>query len=211
VTGRWELYQALNPALVLARARAVLRPPPGVTLRFDNGVLSAAGTATPDWILESARIAPALAGVARFDPSGAVDATVATIGAELAASPLYFLKGSTRFAADAERVVATLVARSRTLDALAGAGGRSVRMEVVGHADADGPPASNGPLSVRRAQHVLALLQARGLQRLELTARGAGSREPASPGSEEAAKQRNRRVSIRVHGGGDLATREPRR
>jgi outer membrane protein OmpA-like peptidoglycan-associated protein len=211
VTGRWELYQALNPALVLARARAVLRPPPGVTLRFDNGVLAAAGTATPEWILESVRMAPALAGVARFDPSGAVDATVATIGAELAASPLYFLKGSTTFAADAERAVATLVARSRTLDALAGAGGRPVRMEVVGHADADGPPASNDPLSVGRAQHVLALLQAQGLQRVELAARGAGSREPASPGSEEAAKQRNRRVSIRVDGAGAIATGEPRR
>jgi outer membrane protein OmpA-like peptidoglycan-associated protein len=211
VTGRWELYQALNPALVLARARMVLRPPPGVTLRFDNGVLSAAGPATPDWILESVRIAPALAGVARFDPSDAVDVSVAAIGAELAASPLYFLRGSTRLAADAESALATLEARSRTLDALAAAGGRPVRMEVVGHADADGPPASNDPLSVRRAQHVLALIQAQGLQRLEVAARGAGSREPASSGSEETDKQRNRRVSIRVLGAEAVAAREPRR
>ena len=211
VTGRWELYQALNPALVLARARMVLRPPPGVTLRFYNGVLSAAGPATPDWILESVRIAPALAGVARFDPSDAVAVTVAAIGAELAASPLYFLRGSTRLAADAESALATLEARSRTLDALAAAGGHPVRMEVVGHADADGPPASNDPLSVRRAQHVLALIQAQGLQRLEVAARGAGSREPASSGSEETDKQRNRRVSIRVLGAEAVAAREPRR
>jgi len=107
--------------------------------------------------------------------------------------------------------LATLEARSRTLDALAAAGGRPVRMEVVGHADADGPPASNDPLSVRRAQHVLALIQAQGLQRLEVAARGAGSREPASSGSEETDKQRNRRVSIRVLGAEAVAAREPRR
>jgi OOP family OmpA-OmpF porin len=210
VTGRWELYQALNPSLVLARARAALRPPSGVTLRFDNGVLSAVGAASPEWILESARIAPALAGVARFDASGAAAAAIAGIGAELAASPLYFLKGSTTFAAGAEGTLATLVARARTLDALARAGDRRVRLEVVGHADTDGPPASNDPLSLRRAQHVLALLETQGLQRMELTARGAGSREPAAQGTAEAVKQRNRRVSIRLSTGA-VSAGEPRR
>ena len=38
VDGRWELYQALHPALVLARARQLLAPPGGVTLELQEGV-----------------------------------------------------------------------------------------------------------------------------------------------------------------------------
>jgi OOP family OmpA-OmpF porin len=48
VVGRWQLYQALDPTLSLARARNVLRPPAGVSLTFEDGVLTAAGTAPVD-------------------------------------------------------------------------------------------------------------------------------------------------------------------
>ena len=41
--GQLALYQALDPELVLRRARAILRPPPGLTLRLANGVLVARG------------------------------------------------------------------------------------------------------------------------------------------------------------------------
>ena len=38
VAGRWELYQALHPTLVIARARQLLAPPAGVSLQLQNTV-----------------------------------------------------------------------------------------------------------------------------------------------------------------------------
>ena len=49
VIGRWEPYQALTPSFVLTRARRALQPPAGVTLAFNDGVLSAAGEAPAAW------------------------------------------------------------------------------------------------------------------------------------------------------------------
>ena len=70
IDSRWEPYQALHPPFVAARARDLLRPPATVTLAYDNGVLTASGAASERWILESERIAPAIAGVRRFEYTG---------------------------------------------------------------------------------------------------------------------------------------------
>jgi hypothetical protein len=43
-------YVSADPAIVLERARRQLRPPPGVTLDLDAGVLHVQGTAPADWI-----------------------------------------------------------------------------------------------------------------------------------------------------------------
>ena len=63
VTGQWQLYQALEPSLVVARARQLLRAPESVTLRFADGVLTAAGTAPASWIADSQRLATLVPGV----------------------------------------------------------------------------------------------------------------------------------------------------
>ena len=41
-----------------------------MTLRFQNGVLTASGSASDRWIVESERLAPAIAGVRRFQYAG---------------------------------------------------------------------------------------------------------------------------------------------
>src|SRR5206468_10190002 len=50
VTSQWELFQALHPQFILARAKAVLEPPETVTLRIENGILFASGAAPHQWI-----------------------------------------------------------------------------------------------------------------------------------------------------------------
>ncbi|MGH9175070.1 MAG: hypothetical protein ACRD1H_11975, partial [Vicinamibacterales bacterium] len=70
VESRWEPYQALHPRFVSERARAVLRPPPTVTLSYRDGVLTATGTASEEWVRESGLVAPALGGVRRFEFTG---------------------------------------------------------------------------------------------------------------------------------------------
>jgi OOP family OmpA-OmpF porin len=198
VSGKWQLYQALDPQLVAQRARQILRPPSGVTLRFANGVLSADGTAPAAWIAESARVAPAIAGVVRYDPAGAVNGAIADLARQLAAAPVLFARGSATLALESAEVLQAHLARVRAIDALAAAGGRRMRVEIVGHADSDGPPKANDPLSLRRAARVRTAFDAERLVSIDLVTRSVGSREPLEDSVLETGKRRNRRVSLRV-------------
>ena len=205
VAGAWQLYQALDPEMVLRRARVILRPPAGLSLRFAKGVLRADGTASPEWIVESARIAPAIGGVLRYDPGPAVDLAIDDLARQLAASPVLFARGLATLAAGSDGVLQGHVRRVRAVDALAAAGGRRVRLEIVGHTDTDGPPESNDPLSLRRAERVQAAFDGERLIATNLITRSVGSREPLGDGVLEGDKLRNRRVSLRVLPSADVS------
>lgn len=198
VAWRWQLYQALHPSLVAARARQVLAPPSGVDLHFDDGVLTAAGTAPLEWLESSARIAPAIAGVTRFDAAAPIDAAARTlIGRIEAATPL-FAKGTSTLTDEGATIVREQIERLRTLDALGRLGGAQYAVDLIGEADSDGASAANLPLSRRRAAQVLGRLQEERYERVSITATGIGSRAAADPQAPEAEKQRHRRVSFRV-------------
>jgi outer membrane protein OmpA-like peptidoglycan-associated protein len=198
VSGSWQLYQALDAPLVLARARQFLRPPADVSLQYSDGVLTATGDAPAEWIVESMRVAPALAGVTRFDASAAIAQRSRALAQALESTPILFERGSAKLVSDSERSLAAAIETARLLDALAGAQQRRVPLEIRGHADADGPIESNNPLSVRRAELVRSAFAARDFPSLDLRVTGLGSSEPAATGTTEPDKQRNRRVSFRV-------------
>ena len=141
---------------MLRRARQILRPPPGLTLRLANGVLIADGAAPANWIIESTRIAPAIGGVLRYDPAGAVNAAIADLAGQLETQPLLFVRGSDALAPGSADVLQSHLTRVRALDELAAATGRRVTLEITGHADSDGPSEANDPLSLRRAERVRA-------------------------------------------------------
>jgi len=198
VSGNWELYQALDPPIVRQRARQLLRAPETVDLSFANGVLTAGGSASIEWIRESARIAPLVPGVARYDDSALLDSAAAQIAQGLSASNLLFARGSTAFEPGSEQVLTSHLERIRQLDALAQAADRTFTIEIVGHADGDGSPETNESLSVSRANIVRAAVDALRLPRMRTEARGAGSREPLGQQSSETDKRANRRVALRL-------------
>lgn len=68
----WTPYQALEPKFVLQRAQRALEPPQGVSLKLENGVLIASGTATPAWIARARNLSRAVAGIRDFDDRGIV-------------------------------------------------------------------------------------------------------------------------------------------
>jgi OOP family OmpA-OmpF porin len=198
VTANWQLYQALDPALVAARARPLLRAPESVTFQFADGVLTAGGAAPTAWIVESQRIANLVPGVVRYDVSPLIDAGVGRLTQQLEGSRLLFVRGSTAFETGGEETLQTQVQRVRELDALAQAAGRRFRIEITGHADTDGPTESNDPLSVQRATRVRASLEELGLRHIDFSATGLGSRQPLSANTSEADKRANRRAAFRV-------------
>jgi outer membrane protein OmpA-like peptidoglycan-associated protein len=199
VEGRWELYQALHPSIVIARARQLLAPPAGVSLELDDGVLTAAGSAPVEWIETAVQVAPFVPGVARFEAKPVIDSALAALAASIEGAMPMFVKGSTAFTAGSDAIVTEQVRRLAELDALGRAARRQFTVELVGEADADGAPESNLPLSERRAERVRSLLATQRLEHTTLTATGIGSRSAAGTDDDETRKQRNRRVSFYVN------------
>ena len=196
IDGRWEPYQAMSAAFVTARAQRLLRPPPGVTLAFDDGVLTAAGSASPRWLVESERLAPAIAGVRTFSFAG----TPAEVQLKdrIEALTVRFPKGQSRLVPGQEATISLAAALLSELNEAMRVRGLHGRVEIHGHTDSDGTDVSNGPLSQARADAVLGLLRLPAFDALEVATQGVGSTAPLVSGTGEADKERNRRASFHV-------------
>jgi OOP family OmpA-OmpF porin len=197
VSGHWELYQALDPPLVLARARTLLAPPPGVSLTFHNGVLTASGAAAASWIDRSRQMAAFLPGVARFETASLTDPDFQTLASAVGGVSLRFTRGTTDLVRDDGPRLLELVNLLARLNDLGRERKTRYTVRVIGHTDLDGDPGANVPLSRARAERIAAVL-GNGLDAVTLEARGVGSAEPASGGGSDEDKQRNRRVSLSV-------------
>ena len=198
VRANWQLYQALEPQFVERRARELLRPPSGVTLALVDGVLTAAGSAPVEWIRDSVRLAPLVAGVARYDSGPLLDSSISALAGELSRDMVLFARGSTAFEPGGDEVLAAQLARIRTLDELARLSDRKYEIKVFGHADNDGTPEINERLSISRAEIVRAAIEGIRPQRLTVSAQGLGSRDPLTGSATEADKRANRRASIQI-------------
>jgi outer membrane protein OmpA-like peptidoglycan-associated protein len=195
VESRWEPYQALHPNFVTARATRLLRPPAGVSLTFDEGTLTANGTAPDRWLDETERLAPFIGGVREFVFAG--ERTEARIVAQIEAAAIRFARGQSDISAAEDQPLAAVSALLTELDDALAASGRRARVEVIGYASSDGPDDLNNSLSLARATRVAAYLRRGTFSRLDFSARGLG-RSPVSTGGTEADHQRNRRVSFAV-------------
>jgi len=74
----------------------------------------------------------------------------------------------------------------------------SLSIEVQGHTDSDGSEAGNIDLSNRRANAVAAALEARGVPKGKLTAKGYGQSQPVAPNDTAENKAKNRRIHFVV-------------
>ena len=71
-------------------------------------------------------------------------------------------------------------------------------VDVLGHTDSTGTPASNLALSQKRADSVARQLRARGVSASRIATRGFGANHPISDNVTEAGRALNRRVEIKV-------------
>lgn len=200
VVERWEPYHALVPDFILARARAVLEPPPTVELALRDHVLLAIGSAPREWIDESRRLARALPGVEGFNDDQLDNADIASLANEIEARVIVFPPGTAEPRSDQRNAIAVLSADVRRLEELAADAGRNVRIEVVGRADEDGSAETvNLRLSRLRAERIARLLglDGRGAA-LEWSVRGAGTAEPLRAGNAIEDASINRSVSLRI-------------
>lgn len=193
---RWEPYQALNGPFVTARASALLRPPPGVSLAFRDGVLTVRGPATEQWLDESERLAPAIGGVRTFVFDGPPRET--RLKTALEQVSLLFIKGQVSLVPGQTRTIQRIHDLLQGLNDWARARKQRARIDIFGHTDSDGPDTLNRPLSQARADMMLSVVGTELFEALDFSTRGAGMSVPATSGDTEDHKARNRRVSFRV-------------
>ena len=207
IRSRWEPYQALHPPFVTERATLLLRPPQGVSLTFDAGVLTAVGVAPQQWIDDTQRLAPAIAGVRQFKFEG--ESAESRLVTEIERARIGFARGQSTIDATQQPALEALSAYLQQLNAALTSGRRRAVVEVLGYASSDGPDGLNMALSRARAERVSQVLSATPLAYIQLSARGLGRASDSSV-TTEAEHERNRRTSFRVQLTGDpLPRRDP--
>ncbi|MGE3308799.1 MAG: OmpA family protein [Limisphaerales bacterium] len=203
VISRWEPYRGLTPTLVLQRARRILNPPDGVTLRFEAGVLHAEGVAPSSWVTQAKLRAPSVPGIDAFDADRLFDPPDNSLE-ELAASAraveqtLLFFGDTIRLLPEQEVAVSRLADQIKRLHQAAREAGRSCRITVIGHTDRTGTPDYNLRLSRQRADEVVALLSSHGVPTEWFETKGIGDAEPLVSDLAATEQVRNRRASFRV-------------
>jgi OOP family OmpA-OmpF porin len=204
VVGHWEPYQALNPAIVVRRFRSTLNPPPDVALLIDGNAntIRALGNAPQHWVEKARALIAALpAGSPRVDLSGLKDIQDPTFNRlrdAIQAHVISFDSGAPRPAPGQDAVLDTVASELGELIRVARGLGFSVRVMIVGHADATGKEVSNLSLSAARAEVVRSMLRARGFAPDLLSVRSAGTLEPLKPGASEQEQAINRSVTFTV-------------
>jgi OOP family OmpA-OmpF porin len=200
VAGNWKAYRALDPPIVLARARTYLSAPESVSLRLDQGALIAAGAAPARWIEESRRLSRTIPDVARYDDRGVENtdrAGLEKIRKALESRRIFFARGSSELASAESDRIREASREIGELGAAASAAAAPVRVEVVGRGDSEGTNDINLSLSRKRAEKVLAALNVKP-GGPALSAVAVGSSQPLVEEKTEQDRQVNRSVSFRV-------------
>jgi OOP family OmpA-OmpF porin len=203
VADHWEPYQALSPAIVLKRMSASLNTPPGISLSLDGNTIRANGSAPQHWVDKARTLIAALpAGAPDIDLSALKDVqdpTYISLRDAIQRHVINFDSGAPRPGAGQEPELDGLANELSELIRVARGLGFSVRVMIVGHADATGQETSNLALSAARAEVVRSLLRGRGIAPHLLLVRSAGTLEPeqAGPIGEDLAI--NRRVTFTVN------------
>ncbi|MCU0972619.1 MAG: OmpA family protein [Burkholderiales bacterium] len=202
ISGNWEPYQALHPAIALKRIQATLKPPSTVNFALDGDTIRATGTAPRRWIEKARTLASVLPpGSAHLDLNALGDVQqgeLERLRDAIQARPVFFGYGDALPVPGQETIIEAQAAELRELAAASQKFGVTVRATLIGHADSTGKDAPNLGLSLARAEAVRSLLRKQGVDPELLAVRGAGPLEPLAPGATEQDRSLNRRVSFTV-------------
>ena len=187
----WKAYQA--PELAEARAKNLLAPPPGVALTVRDGILSATGTASQQWISESKKLAPFIPGISQFQWNNAE--AVAGLQKEIESLSVRYEVNESKLMPGQEEVIEALMQRLIQLEELVQQTNQSITVKIIGHTDSSGTNENNQALSQGRATHAKTQLEARArlLKKTRFVTEGMKDQQ-AVAGSPEA----NRRVTFKI-------------
>ena len=158
VTATWSSFYALEPQLILARARTILQPPNTVQFHVDGDTLVVTGVASPEWGRETRRLAVFVPGISQYHDEGLFTASIPDLMKQVNRTVIHFSPGSAQIEPSERPEVNAAADVLRDLGRAASQAGQRVRLEIRGWTDETGPAATNIELSKRRAQSVLTAL-----------------------------------------------------
>ena len=161
---------------------------PAMRDKLSRAVLAIPGIAAVKWIDPVAPVAEAPATAEQ------VQNCQAQVDAAIAGKTIQFETGSAAIQASSQGLIDNI---AKVLGPCAG-----VTVEVAGHTDASGNPATNQTLSQARATSVVTALTAKGVPAARLVANGYGSSQPRVPGRNATADAANRRIEFKVAAAG---------
>ncbi len=173
----FEPYQALSPALVLARAQALMAPPASVSLSLQGSRLVVSGTAGFEWVERLRSAAGYLPGVTGLDVRSLEVPELERLQAsvtDLESVHLYMTPGSVALVAGQDAGIERVTTRALELESAQELLGAPIRILVHGFTDPTGTALHNSELSAERARGVAALLIANGVTDRTLVPVGRG-------------------------------------
>lgn len=196
VVGRWENYHTSHPEFVIARAENLLQPPKTISLKFDNGTLSASGFASQNWLDEARKLAKMIPAVTSFQEDGIIDAgrELDSLKEKIEKQTIHFELGSAEITDDQNATVETLAADVKKLQELSHFLSKELRIEVFGHTDQAGSERLNQRLEKDRAMNITARLTAKGINADTLSPTPAREAKQLNQGSPDY----DRKVTFKV-------------
>ncbi len=198
---QWKPYVSLEPALLAARVKQLLKPPKTVTLKLDeNGILHVTGSAPHQWIVETQRRVQVIPGITQFRKEKLIDADLRQLGSSKKQIEKLLLRFTEKnlLAPGQNSTIQNLVRELKKLFNSARSLNKNVRVVIVGHANAKGPAEVNLALSQARANAVLNTLVSQGFNPINFEAMGLGSIQPLKNKLRAPKQELNRSVSFKV-------------
>lgn len=155
----WTPFHSLDSQFAGPRAIALLHPPETATLRYDDGRLTASGTAPELWAIQARQIAPLLPGIREYHDTDLHTVSRADLIAQLNRSDFLFESGSSTLSEEELRKVTPVKSLLEDLrqSALSSSDG-TLLIEAIGDADSAGPETMNFLLATARAHAVIVAL-----------------------------------------------------
>ena len=197
----WEPYLSFDPALIVERARGILRAPASAALALNVDTLEVRGSAPAYWVGHTNSSTVAIPGVTFIDLSEITPEFPGEIVEQrqaLEGRRLRFAIGSAALPLEAWTTLRSVAQEMEELQANLAGVKFAARLELIGRTDTTGSNETNQLLSQLRAEAVVAALTSLGATDGTLSPVGLGTSDPITAETAEAAAQENRSVSLAV-------------
>ncbi|RUR74201.1 OmpA family protein [Chlorogloeopsis fritschii PCC 9212] len=199
---QWEPFLSFEAPFTKKRAEELLQAPKTVSLNLDaNGNLYATGTAPREWILSARKLWRFIPGVTQYIDENLVELEISELESskkQIEQKMLFFVEGATEFISGENNKLTNLVREIQKLLDTAKYLGKSVRIQIIGHANTTGIESRNIILSQERANKIRFYLNSQGVDTSNFTAVGVGSSQPLKQGFTQQDKQVQPRVSFKI-------------
>ena len=191
VISTWEPYLAMDQASNLRRIEHALQPPPGVNFELNNGVLTASGKASSQWIQQTEERVRFLVGITQYD-FGNLQSDMGETASYINNTRIVFSKGSNVVEPEQAQVLQSIS------NAILSLTDDNIIVTITGYTSPEGTEITNRRLSQARSDAVREALVAYGVPRAMLTSKGTGG--PLFPETEngEDAMAQHRSVTFTV-------------